>query len=120
MNLRRQGETYERMAEMYLAERGAKILARNFRAVGGEIDLIARMDGATVFVEVKQRTTGAKGSPGAAVDRAKQARISRAALFYLKQNKLLNAKARFDVVEIEGGEIRHLVSAFAFVPPGGR
>lgn len=116
MNLRRQGAQYERMAEMYLIEQGAALLARNYRALGGEVDLIVKMDGATVFVEVKQRSTLQKGTPGMAVDRAKQARISRAALLYLKQNKLLDTKVRFDVVEILDGEVRHLKAAFPFQP----
>jgi len=115
MNTSRQGALWESAAEQYLTSNGAKILERNYRKLGGEIDLIARMDGATVFVEVKQRTTARRGSPGEAVNHAKQANISRAALYYLKQNGLLDAKIRFDVVEITDEGIRHLKAAFPFV-----
>jgi len=118
MNLRRQGAAWERAAERHLVSRGAVILERNYRAVGGEIDLIARLGGATVFVEVKQRANTLKGSPGAAVNHAKQARISRAALHYLKRNGLLGTRARFDVIEILDGEIRHLEGAFPYARSG--
>ncbi|MDL2205527.1 YraN family protein [Eubacteriales bacterium OttesenSCG-928-N13] len=114
MNLRRSGTSWERVAEEYLLARGAKLLERNYRALGGEIDLIMKMDGATVFIEVKQRATTQHGTPGEAVNRAKQTRISRAALMYLKQNKLLDSKVRFDVVEILDGEVRHIKSAFLY------
>lgn len=114
MNLRRVGAAGERFAEMYLCERGAKVLQRNYRAAGGEIDLIVKMDGCTVFVEVKQRSTDARGTGAEAVDRRKQQRISRAALCYLQANKLLDSKARFDVVEIMDMEIRHIKGAFDY------
>ncbi len=114
MNTRRQGTAYERVAEEFLIRQGAKILARNVRGAGGEIDLIAQMDGATVFVEVKQRSTDQKGTPGEAVDRAKQRRICRAALVYIKQHGLMDARLRFDVVEILDDRIRHVKSAFAY------
>ena len=114
MNLRRQGAAGEALAEAYLVERGAKVLARNFRGGRGEIDLIVKMDGVTVFVEVKQRTTLRFGTGAMAVDARKQQRISDAALYYMKTNKLIGTSARFDVVEINGGEIRHHKNAFEF------
>lgn len=114
MNTRQQGAAYEKLAEQYLIGLGAKTLERNYRALGAEIDRIVRLDGVIVFVEVKQRTTDHYGSPGAAVTLEKQVRISRAALAYLKQNHLLDASARFDVVEISSDGIRHLRSAFPF------
>lgn len=116
MNLRRVGAAGERTAELYLIERGAKLLARNFRAAGGEVDLIMKMDGAVAFVEVKQRATDRYGTGVEAVDARKQQRICRAALVYMKQNKLMDAKVRFDVVEIMDVDIRHIPGAFPFAP----
>ncbi len=115
MNLRRVGAAGEQFAEMYLCEHGAQVLQRNYRAAGGEIDLIVKMDGYTAFVEVKQRSSDARGTGAEAVDRRKQQRISRAALAYLQANKLLDSKVRFDVVEIMDGEVRHIKSAFDYV-----
>lgn len=118
MSARGRGSAWESAAAEYLTERGAQILARNYRRGAGEVDLIAAMEGATVFVEVKQRATGRYGTSGEAVTRAKQARICEAALYYLKEHHLLDARVRFDVVEIDGAQIRHLKSAFPFVSRG--
>ena len=81
-NLRSQlplGRRGERAAEKYLRRNGYRIVARNFRAAGAEIDLVA-MDGETlVFVEVKTRRSRISGAPEEAVDERKQTRMRRAA-----------------------------------------
>lgn len=119
MSTHSSGAAWEQLAERYLAERGAKLLARNYRRGRGEVDLIVRMDDVTVFVEVKQRGSEQKGSPGEAVTAAKQRRICEAALYYLKENHLMDSRVRFDVVEILQGRIRHLPGAFPYRPPRG-
>ena len=59
-------------AEKYLRRNGYRIVKRNFRAAGAEIDLVA-MDGDTlVFVEVKTRRSRDAGAPEEAVDERKQ------------------------------------------------
>ena len=51
------------LRERHLRRSGYRILARNFRARGAEIDLVA-MDGETlVFVEVKTRARRKPGCP---------------------------------------------------------
>ena len=84
----------------------------------GEIDLVA-VDGRTVvFVEVKTRQSTAAGQPQDSVDPAKQARLSRLALAYLKRHDLLDCQARFDVVAITWQAdqakptIEHFIHAF--------
>lgn len=104
-------------AEQWLAERGYEILARNFVSPGAEIDLIAREGERIVFVEVKLRT-GARGGRGReAVTPAKQRRICRGALYYLMKNGLMNRQARFDVIEIQGDRVTHIVDAFPYQGP---
>ena len=49
----------DQTARAYLA-RGAEILARRHRSEAGEIDLIVRLDGILVFVEVKRRKKSAE------------------------------------------------------------
>jgi hypothetical protein len=57
------GRRGERAAERHLRRCGYRIVARNFRAAGAEIDLIA-MDGDTlVFVEMKTRSSASAGAP---------------------------------------------------------
>lgn len=92
------------------------ILARNFRARGGEIDLVAR-DGATiVFVEVKQRRGGAHGFGYEAVTPQKQHRIGRAARDWAARNGGGERSYRFDVISIDSSvdppQVRHDRGAF--------
>jgi putative endonuclease len=73
------GRRGERAAEKYLRRCGYRIVERNFRAAGAEIDIVA-MDGETlVFVEVKTRRSRDAGAPEEAVDERKQKQIRRAA-----------------------------------------
>jgi putative endonuclease len=109
------GEPWENAAAEYLMRQGAVILARNYRRGPGEVDLIARMDGTVAFIEVKQRGSFIRGTPGEAVGHVKQARICGAALYYLKENKLLDERIRFDVIEIDPDGLRHIKSAFPYV-----
>jgi putative endonuclease len=111
----RRGAQWEGAAAEYLKRQGAVILAKNYRRGPGEVDLIARMDGCVVFVEVKQRGSGTRGTPGEAVSRTKQARISGAALYYLKEHRLLEERVRFDVIEIDPDGLRHIKSAFSYL-----
>jgi len=111
----RRGAEWEDAAAEYLKKCGAVILCKNYRRGPGEIDLIARMDGVVAFVEVKQRGANSRGTPGEAVTRVKQARICGAALYYLKENRLLDARIRFDVIEISPEGLRHIKNAFSYV-----
>ena len=112
MNNRSFGAAGERAAEAHLAARGALLLARNYRCRFGEIDLIARMEGKIVFVEVKRRTNFAHGAPAQAVTIQKQRRIALTASCYLRENALADAPVRFDVVEVTPSGVRHIPAAF--------
>lgn len=114
----RLGRGAEDAAAAYLGGRGLTVVARNVRFPEGEIDLVCR-DGPTwVFVEVKSRRRDWGDSAAAAVTAAKQQRLARLALRYLKTKRLGAAPCRFDVVAVtvepDGGvqQIRHLRGAF--------
>ncbi len=115
MNKRAVGDRGEAIAAAYLEGKGMACLARNVRMPGGEIDLIMRDGKYTVFVEVKLRTSGRYGLGREAVDIRKQRRIQQAAIGYLQQQGVTSTPVRFDVVEIQAGEVRHLVNAFSAV-----
>lgn len=112
MNRRSFGAEGERAARDWLAAKGAAVLEMNYRRPTGEIDIIARMDGVIVFVEVKRRTTLRYGRPAEAVTPAKRAHILNTAALYLQERGLEDAPVRFDVVEILPGRIRHIENAF--------
>ncbi len=92
------GKDAETIAAKYLKKAGYKILEKNYRSGGGEIDLIAKDKNTIVFVEVKARKSDRYGHPKEAVTYRKQRKISMTALSYLKETKQENKSARFDVV----------------------
>ncbi len=94
------GQRGEAAAARYLKRRGYKILARGDRLDPGELDLVAADRETIVFVEVKTRQSQDAGHPAEAVDAAKQRRLTRLAVTYLKRHRLLERPARFDVIAI--------------------
>lgn len=94
------GKSGEEIAVGFLKENGYKILSQNYKTKLGEIDIIAKDEDTLAFIEVKTRHTDKFGKPCEAISGAKQRQISKAALMFLKENKFLDRKARFDVVSI--------------------
>lgn len=94
------GNKNERLAVKFLKKNGYGIITTNMKNQLGEIDIIAKENGSIVFVEVKSRRGLAFGSPKSSVTSAKQRRISMVALLWLKKNKMMDTRARFDVVSI--------------------
>lgn len=111
------GQRGEALAAEFLARRGFRILAMNYRHHRKEIDLIVSGEGFVVFVEVKFRSGGLFGGPLAAVDPRKQRAIASCARGFLHERRLTEAPCRFDVVGIlqDGGgppRIEHVRDAF--------
>lgn len=73
------GDYGESIAEKYLKKRFWRIVSRNFRARGGEIDIIAYRFGILAFIEVKTRSNDLYGRPSDAVDYEKLKRIRNSA-----------------------------------------
>lgn len=96
------GKSGEDAALDFLRGRGYAVVARNYRTRAGEIDIIAYDRDTVCFIEVKTRRSGACGCAHEAVSAVKRRKISRTALWYLKEKNLLNRKARFDVVAVTG------------------
>ena len=112
---KRLGQEGEDRAARFLTQQGYRILERNYRAPGGEIDLIALHKGEVVFVEVKTRTSDAFGAPELAVTPQKQRRMIKAALGYIKRRKFHQVPCRFDVVAISAAtehEVELIQNAF--------
>jgi putative endonuclease len=95
------GAEGEARAAAHLRRRGYRIIARNVRAGGVEIDLIARRGRLLVFVEVKTRRSRAQGPPELAVDARKQARLVRGAAAWLHEHPRRVGEVRFDVIACE-------------------
>ena len=112
----------EAAAEKYLRRQGFRFIARNFRSVRGEIDLIFQFDDCLVFVEVKTRSSEYWSRPASAVRSKKQRRITRCCFDYLRSIRSPAVKLRFDICEVlvngdQVTEIRHLPNCFSLSPP---
>jgi putative endonuclease len=94
------GRRGEQLAARHLKRCGYLILARNYRAAGAEIDLVALDDSTLVFVEVKFRAGPGFGTPVEAVDFEKRERIRRAARAFAEWRRVPDLPARFDVVAL--------------------
>lgn len=95
------GRHGEDLACLFLKEHGYKIIERNYRIRGGEIDVIA-LDGKTlVYVEVKTRSGHAFGLPEESVTPLKLRFLERAAKFYRNARKNLPEAERIDVVSVD-------------------
>ncbi len=103
MNTRQaQGAAAEQLAADYLQGRGLRLVARNFRVRGGEIDLVCRDGTTTVFVEVRLRHRKDFGGAAASITAGKQARLVLAARHWLQRHG--EAPCRFDCVLLDGLE----------------
>lgn len=100
----------------FLVRNGYEIVKRNFTVRGGEIDIIARKNGVTAFVEVKTRKVGALEECEQAVTEYKRRHIVKTAEIYI--SKLDEpCECRFDVaaVQVKNNKIvrlRYYVAAF--------
>lgn len=95
------GQLGEEMACRLLWKRGYRILGRNLRFKGGEIDVVAERKGRVHFVEVKTRTSDSMGAPEERVDSAKRKALRIAAEEYLASYEDQPAAgAQFDVVAL--------------------
>jgi len=109
-----QGET---LAAAHLARQGYRIVGRNVRADGVELDLVAARGRLRVFVEVKTRGSRRLGLPEEAIDARKRARLVRGAAAWLREHRVRAGRVRFDVIAVErsaggGWTLRHLPGAF--------
>jgi putative endonuclease len=94
------GRKGEELAIQFLKKTGYRILTTNYVCKLGEIDIIAKEKDTLAFIEVKTRTSTLFGPPELSVTPFKQMQLSKAALYFLKEKKLDDVKARFDVVSI--------------------
>jgi putative endonuclease len=112
------GRWGEDLAAQHLESAGYEVLARNWRCREGELDIVARLDNALVFVEVKARSGIGYGEPAEAVSRAKAHRIHILAARWLTECRPPGwHDLRFDVISIvtqrgAAPELLHLQGAF--------
>ena len=106
----RRARRAELVCALWLRLKGWRILARNLRLAGAEVDILARRGGTVAVVEVKQRpdTTAALRALGPAQRR----RLARAGAAALARPDCRGADLRFDLMWTAGGRPRHLPDAW--------
>jgi putative endonuclease len=109
------GARGEEAAARFLARRGWRLLARNWRGGGGEIDLVASRRGLVAICEVKTRTSAAALEEP--LTAAQRARILRAAAAFLASRPdLAQSPVRLDLLVVQPrrfwARVRHLAGAF--------
>lgn len=102
----RQGRQAEWLAGFWLRAKGYRILARNFRHAGAEIDILARRGGVLVALEVKRRSD--LETAAEAIQARQRHRIQRAAsLFLSRQKDAASLTLRFDAFLLARGRWPH-------------
>lgn len=107
----------ENIAARYLQDRGYEVIDRNFRRPWGEIDIIAKKNGAFIFVEVKANSKTYIGDfdPEVRVNPEKMTKIIKTASLFM--NNLKNSSPvewQIDVVSVnfdrenKKARIRHI------------
>ena len=92
------GRAAEAMAASYLELMGCRVVARNARLGGVEVDLVVEDCGDTVIAEVRMRARGDYGGAALTVDHRKQQRLVRAAHALEQQGA---RRVRVDVVAVD-------------------
>ena len=104
------GDAGEEQALRYLEKQGLKLVERNFRCKGGEIDLVMQDGRGLVFVEVRKRAAAGYGGAAASGTEPNQTRLVIAAQTFLQRYKMPPA-CRFDVIAIDGDAMEWLKNA---------
>jgi putative endonuclease len=92
--------------------RGYRVVARNWRCVLGEIDLVVERGGVLVFCEVKSRRGAAFGGGYEAVTWRKQARLRALAEAFLQEHGSRPQAIRFDVASVAVRGARSTIELF--------
>lgn len=106
------GRKGESLAAEYLNNNGYSIIWRNFRAFGGEIDIVAVRGCVTVFAEIKYWDVFGFREIGNALDRRKCERIIRASKGFLKMYPVFTkTDIRYDVLYADKSGTRRFTSS---------
>ena len=106
MSTKVSGSYGEELAARFLERNGYKILERNFRIRGGEIDIVAKDGEYLVFVEVKARWSHEYGLPVESITPWKIKALLKTALFYCMKIKWGDQPYRLDMVSIDFADDR--------------
>jgi len=111
------GKLGEELALEYLLKKGYKIVAKNYRYLKAEVDIIAKKENLLVAVEVKTRSSNYYENPQDAVNQKKIKLLVSAMNNYVEENDL-DVEVQFDIIAITKNknnfDIKHIEDAFLF------
>ena len=109
------GKVGEQLAVDYLLKNNYKIVARNYRYLKAEVDIIAKKKNVLAVVEVKTRSSDYFGNPQDFVN-PKKIKLLISAIDNFVVEKNLDVEVRFDIIAIlkkkNAFQIEHLKDAF--------
>lgn len=94
------GKWGEETASKWLIEQGYEIVEQNMRTPYGEIDIIAKKESMTIFIEVKTLTSSKNFFPEQQITNRKREHMLNSAQHYAAEHKIDNWQ--IDVIAIEG------------------
>ncbi|MBI2196587.1 YraN family protein [Candidatus Daviesbacteria bacterium] len=100
------GNYGEKIAYKYLQKLGYKILERNYRIRGGEIDIVAKDGETLVFAEVKTRWSHEYGLPAESMTPWKIKYLLKTAMFYVQKINWGDREYRLDFVSVDFADSR--------------
>lgn len=110
------GSAAEELAAAYLQRHGVRLVARNYRCRGGELDLIGLLGDTLLLVEVRLRQGQDFGGAAASITRTKQRRVTLAARHFLAAHPQWQRQpCRFDCLlldQLSPERIEWLIDAF--------
>lgn len=99
---RASGRRWELAVAAYLRSQGLAVIETGFHCRLGELDLVCRDGDTLVVVEVRARSSAARGSALETVDWRKQRKLVRATRYYLMRHpEWFERTMRFDVVAVD-------------------
>ncbi|HRA80823.1 MAG TPA: YraN family protein [Thauera sp.] len=105
------GQEAEDLAAQHLERNGLRIIARNVRCRGGEVDLICIELNSVIFVEVRLRTNTRFGGAAESITPTKQRRVLHAARWWLNGagRRFQAAACRFDAILLDRLDAAHII-----------
>lgn len=111
------GKLGEQLAVDFLSKRGYKIIAKNYRYLKAEVDIIVQKENTLIGVEVKTRSSDYFENPQDAVNPKKIKLLVMAMNNYVEENDL-DVEVQFDIVAITKNQqkfdVEHIKDAFLF------
>ena len=105
------GFSAELQGRDYLVAQGLRWIMSNYQCRWGEVDLIMQDKNEIVFVEVRYRKSTFFGEPFETINRQKQQRLIRTALFFQQRHRWTEAfSLRFDVISITGKKLNSQIT----------